>query len=285
LAFFAAVLAARALEVRLGLLYVALAAGIWVALLQSGVEPVVVGLAIGLLTYAYPAARSDLERASERFRAFREQPTPELARSAGVELRAAVSPNERLQQLYHPWTSYLIVPLFAAADAGIAIDRDFLARALGSPITLGIFFGYVVCKPAGILGWSLLVTRVSGKRVRPPVGWAAVAGGGTIAGIGFTVSLLVATIAFDGPELDAGDPCCGALRGKPDLAAVSGDGVPAATHAAPRASRTSRAVSRPLHRRRAGARPHPRADRRACHSGRVRRLRMPLLLPSRTHRP
>ncbi len=123
LAFFAAVLAARALEVRLGLLYVALAAGIWVALLQSGVEPVVVGLAMGLLTYAYPAARSDLERASERFRAFREQPTPELARSAGVELRAAVSPNERLQQLYHPWTSYLIVPLFAVANAGIAIDR------------------------------------------------------------------------------------------------------------------------------------------------------------------
>ncbi len=201
-ALFAVVLGVRALDVRTGLLYLALGAAIWVALLESGVEPVVVGLAMGLLTYAYPAARSDLVRATERFRAFREQPTPELARSAGVELRAAVSPNERLQQLYHPWTSYLVVPLFALANAGIVIDRDFLARAIDSPITLGIIFGYVVGKPAGILGGAWLVTRVARGRLRPPVGWAAVAGGGTIAGIGFTVSLLVATLAFDGPQLE-----------------------------------------------------------------------------------
>ena len=72
----------------------------WVALLESGVEPVVVGLAMGLLAYAYPVARSDLERATERFREFREQPTPELARSVGVGLRAAISPNERLQRFF-----------------------------------------------------------------------------------------------------------------------------------------------------------------------------------------
>jgi protein-disulfide isomerase len=63
-------------------------------------------------------------------------------------------------------------------------------------------FGYVAGKPLGILGASWLVTRLSGERLRPPVGWAAVAGGGTIAGIGFTVSLLVATLAFDGPRLE-----------------------------------------------------------------------------------
>ncbi len=199
---FAAVLVARALHVRVGIIYFALGAAIWFALLESGVEPVVVGLAMGLLAYAYPADRSDLERVTERFREFREQPTQELARSAGVELRAAVSPNERLQQLYHPWTSYLIVPLFALANAGIAIDRDFLVRAFGSPITLGILFGYVVGKPVGILGGSWLVTRVSGGRLRPPVGWVAVAGGGTIAGIGFTVALLVAALAFEGAQLD-----------------------------------------------------------------------------------
>jgi Na+/H+ antiporter NhaA len=199
---FATVLVVRALGVRLWLVYLVLGAAVWVALLESGVEPVVVGLAMGLLTYAYPAARSDLERASERFRAFREQPTPELARSAGVGLRAAISPNERLQQLYHPWTSYVIVPLFALANAGIAIDDDFLARAFTSPITLGILFGYVVGKPAGIFGASWLVTRLSRGQLRPPVGWAAVAGGGTIAGIGFTVALLVATLAFDGPRLE-----------------------------------------------------------------------------------
>ena len=96
----------------------------------------------------------------------------------------------------------MIVPLFALANAGIAIDGGFLARAFTSPITLGILVGYVVGKPVGILGASWLVTRLSRGRLRPPVGWAAVAGGGTIAGIGFTVALLVATLAFDGRQLE-----------------------------------------------------------------------------------
>src|SRR5256886_7815694 len=174
-ALFGAVLLAKALGIRRGLLYLALGAAIWVALLESGVEPVVVGLAMGLLVYAYPAARSDLERASERFRRFREQPTPELARSAREGLSAALSPNERLQLLYHPWTSYLIVPLFALANAGIVIDGGFLRRAFSSPITLGILVGYVAGKPIGILGSSWLLTRLSRGRLRPPVGRAAVA--------------------------------------------------------------------------------------------------------------
>ena len=202
LGLFGVVLVAKALRVRVGLIYFALGAAIWVALLESGVEPIVVGLAMGLLAYAYPVARSDLERATERFREFREQPTPELARSVRIGLRSAVSPNERLQLLYHPWTSYLIVPLFALANAGIAIDGAFLERALTSPITLGIVVGYVVGKPVGIIGSAWLLTRLSRGRLRPPVGWAAVAGGGTIAGIGFTVALLVATLAFQGSELE-----------------------------------------------------------------------------------
>ena len=202
LGLFGVVLLAKLLRVRVGLVYFALGAAIWVALLESGVEPIVVGLAMGLLAYAYPVARSDLERATERFREFREQPTPELARSVRVGLRAAVSPNERLQLLYHPWTSYVIVPLFALANAGISIDPTFLERGLTSPITLGIFLGYVVGKPLGILGSAWLLSRLSRGRLRPPVGWAAVAGGGTIAGIGFTVSLLVATLAFAGPQLE-----------------------------------------------------------------------------------
>jgi Na+/H+ antiporter NhaA len=202
LGVFGVVLVVRALRVRRGFVYAILGAATWVALLESGVEPVVVGLAMGLLAYAYPAMRSDLERAGERFREFREQPTPELERSAREELRSAISPNERLQLLYHPWTSYVIVPLFALANAGIAVDGGFLERAVGSPITLGILFGYAAGKPVGILGVSWLLARLSRERLRPPVGWAAVACGGTIAGIGFTVSLLVATLAFDGPQLE-----------------------------------------------------------------------------------
>jgi Na+/H+ antiporter NhaA len=199
---FGVIVVAKALRIRRSILYLVLGTAVWVALLKSGVEPIIVGLAIGLLAYAYPAPRSELERATERFRLFREQPTPELARSASQGLRSAVSPNDRLQQLFHPWTSYVIVPLFALANAGIVIDGGFLHRAFGSPITLGILVGYVVGKPVGILGTSWLITRLSRGRLRPPVGWAAVAGGGTIAGIGFTVSLLVATLAFKGPQLE-----------------------------------------------------------------------------------
>jgi Na+/H+ antiporter NhaA len=199
---FGAVLVARRLPGKAGLVCLGLGVAIWVALLESGVEPVVVGMAMGFLAYASPAPRSSLERATERFREFREQPTAELARAAGVELRSATSINERLQRLFHPWTSYVIVPLFALANAGIAIDGDFLARGFTSPITLGILFGYVVGKPVGIFGSTWLLTRVTGGRLRPPVGWVAIAGGGTIAGIGFTISLLVANLAFEGDQLE-----------------------------------------------------------------------------------
>jgi Na+/H+ antiporter NhaA len=201
LAIFGVLLLVRAGRIRYGLIYTVLGAVAWVALLFSGVEPVVVGLVMGLLTYAYPPARDDLERATGLFRLFREQPTPELARSASTGLTAALSPNERLVQLYHPWTSYLIVPLFALANAGISISGEFLSRAYTSPITLGILAGYVAGKPIGIVGSSSLVTRLSRARLRPSVGWAAIAGGGAIAGIGFTVSLLIATLAFKGAQL------------------------------------------------------------------------------------
>ncbi|HZO96707.1 MAG TPA: Na+/H+ antiporter NhaA [Gaiellaceae bacterium] len=199
--FFAlAVLAAR-VRVRRGLLCTALGAGAWVALSKSGVDPIAIGLAMGLLTYAAPAARTDLERATDLFRLFREQPTPELARTARAGVTGAISPNERLQQLYHPWTSYAIVPLFALANAGVEVDAGFLARAFSSPVTLGILVGYVAGKPAGVLAGSRLATAASRGRVRPPIGWAALAAGGTIAGIGFTVSLLIAELAFDDEQL------------------------------------------------------------------------------------
>jgi Na+/H+ antiporter NhaA len=193
------------LAVRLGVhqlwVYGFLGVATWIAASASGIDPIVVGLAMGLLTFAAPAARGDLERASDLFRRFREQPTPELARSARAGLATAISPNERLQLLFHPWTSFAIVPLFALANAGIAIDAGFLGRAFTSRITLGILIGYVVGKPVGVLGGSYLVTKLSRGRLRPPLGWAAMAGGGAIAGVGFTVSLLIADLAFHGDQL------------------------------------------------------------------------------------
>ena len=198
---FAVILALSRAGIRYGTLYALLGTAAWVAVFRSGIDPVVVGLAMGLATYARPAARTDLERASDLFRRFREQPTSELARSASAGLASALSPNERLQQLYHPWTSYVIVPLFALANAGITISGSFLARAYTSPVTLGIMAGYIAGKPVGIVGVSWLLSRLSRGKIRPPVGWAAVTGVGTIAGVGFAVSILIATLAFSGIQL------------------------------------------------------------------------------------
>jgi Na+/H+ antiporter NhaA len=201
LLFFAAAVVVRTRKARSGIVYFALGVATWVAMTKSGIDPVVVGLAMGLVTYAYPAGRSDLERATEDFRQFREQPTPELARRARVGIEGALSPNERLAQLWHPWTSYVIVPVFAFANAGIPLNPGFLGRAFSSPITLGIVIGYCVGKPIGIAGTASLVTAVSRGRLRPPVGWGSVIGAGAISGIGFTVSLLIASLAFRGPDL------------------------------------------------------------------------------------
>jgi Na+/H+ antiporter NhaA len=194
-------IAALALHVDVPLVYALLGLTMWGALLASGIEPVVTGLAIGLTATAYTPSRVDLEEATGLFRLFREQPTPELARAASTGLTSTLSPNARLQRVFHPWTSYVIVPLFGLANAGIHVDGSFLAHAYTTPITLGILFGYVLGKPLGVVGATWLVSRMSRGRVRPPVGWAAVLASGTIAGIGFTVALLIATLAFRGEQL------------------------------------------------------------------------------------
>jgi Na+/H+ antiporter NhaA len=199
---FALLVVASLRGLRRGTLYLGLGLVMWAALLASGVDPVVAGLAIGLSASAYSPSRGDLEAATGMVRRFREQPTPELARSATIGLTATLSPNARLQNLFHPWTSYVIVPLFALANAGIVLNGKFLAHAYTAPVTLGVLVAYVVGKPLAVIGTSWVVTRLSAGRIRPPVGWAAVAGSGTIAGIGFTVALLIATRAFHGAQLN-----------------------------------------------------------------------------------
>ncbi len=175
---------------------------LWAALHKSGIDPVIAGLAAGLVTSAYPPARGDLERVTELTRSFREQPTPELARSAQRSVASAISANERLQHRLHPWTGFVIVPLFALANAGIHVDGDLLGDAVTSPITLGILLGYVVGKPLGIIGATWLGTRPRLGGLQRSLSWPTIVGGGAVAGIGFTISLLISTQAFTGQALD-----------------------------------------------------------------------------------
>jgi Na+/H+ antiporter NhaA len=179
-----------------------LGVAVWVALHLSGIDPVVAGLAVGLVTSAYPPARTDLERVTELTRSFREQPTPELARSAQRGVASAISANERLQYRLHPWTGFVIVPVFALANVGIHVDGQLLEDAVTSPVTLGIVFGLVVGKPLGIVTATWLASRPWLGGLRRALSWPVIVGGGAVAGIGFTVSLLIANIAFEGRQLE-----------------------------------------------------------------------------------
>jgi Na+/H+ antiporter NhaA len=202
LALFGVVLVLRRAHVRHGVAYFVVGLGIWIAMLASGVHATIAGVAMGLLATAYPPSRRDLQRAGALWRLFREEPTPQYARSAGRSLALAVSPNERLQYLFHPWTSYVIVPLFALANAGVVINAEVLRHAMSSPVTLGIVAGLVVGKPLGITAATWLVTRrrLGGFPLSLP--WPPLLGAATVAGIGFTVALLIADISFAGQDLE-----------------------------------------------------------------------------------
>jgi Na+/H+ antiporter NhaA len=181
--------------------YWLLGAMAWFATLQAGIHPTVAGVAMGLMTTAYPPRSAELQRASTLWRAFREQPTPALASQAALRITRSLSPNERLQHDLHPLTSYVVVPLFSLANAGIALNAEALGRALASPLSIGVIVGLVVGKPLGITigAWLAGRRRIGGAL---PVGWPSLIATSSVAGIGFTVSLLIAELSYSGSVLE-----------------------------------------------------------------------------------
>ncbi|HEX2766686.1 MAG TPA: Na+/H+ antiporter NhaA [Candidatus Limnocylindria bacterium] len=182
--------------------YTLLALGIWLAASSAGVHPTVAGVAVGLLTTAYPPTRASLEEATGTTRAFRQRPTPVLAEHAARRIRMALSPNERVQHALHPWSSFVIVPLFALANAGLDLSPELLERAFGSTLVLGIILGLVVGKTVGIPAGAWLASRpwLGGSALA--VGWPSLIASSAVAGIGFTMSLLIAELSYAGPLLD-----------------------------------------------------------------------------------
>jgi Na+/H+ antiporter NhaA len=201
-ALYGVILALRALGVRNGVPYFLVGLAMWIATLASGVHATIAGVAVGLLATAYPPSRDTLTRAGVQWRMFREEPTPQYARTASRSLALSVSPNERLQLMFHPWTSYVVVPLFALANAGVTLEADVVRNVLNEPIFLGIVVGLVVGKPLGIVGMTWLVSRPRFGGFPRTVPWPPLVGAATVAGIGFTVSLLIADISFEGVELE-----------------------------------------------------------------------------------
>ena len=174
---------------------------VWVATLESGLHASIAGMVSGLLVAAYPPRRSDVESAASLFRAFWQSPMPGAGRSAKRGLQRAVSVNERLQANLHPWVSFVIVPVFALANAGVDLRGGTLGEALSSPVTWGVVIGLVIGKFVGISTSALAAVRFTIGSLPHNVTRGQVLGGAALSGLGFTVSLLIASLAFDSPAL------------------------------------------------------------------------------------
>jgi NhaA family Na+:H+ antiporter len=196
-----AVLVLRRVGVRFLPVYVALGAAIWLATFESGIHATIAGVALGLLTPARPFLPSvDADRIADELSADRNVTAAEV-RDISFRVRESIPMTERLQDLLHPWTSYLVVPVFALANAGVAVSGRTLADAATSPVTLGIVVGLVVGKIVGVAGAIALARRLGIGRLPAAVTDRHILGMAGLAGIGFTVSIFVTGLAFADPAV------------------------------------------------------------------------------------
>ncbi|MFA6300189.1 MAG: Na+/H+ antiporter NhaA, partial [Nocardioides sp.] len=183
--------------------YVFVVVVLWVATLESGLHASIAGMIAGLLIPALEPSRGLVDSAASQFRAFRQSPLPGVQRVARQGLIRAISVNERLQEALHGVTSYVVVPVFALANAGVDLGDGVLGDALRSPVTWGVVVGLVVGKTVGIGVGALGSMRLGIGELPQGVGAGHVVAGGALSGIGFTVSLLIVGLALDSEALQA----------------------------------------------------------------------------------
>lgn len=182
--------------------YIIVGTGVWFATLQSGVHATIAGVVLGLLAPAVPLASEEVEE---------ETPVPqedtlggtmsiEDADATKLRVIATIPVTDRLIHLLHPWTSFIVLPIFALANAGVSLGADDLSDATSSTVAWGIILGLVVGKIAGITGASWIAVHL-GAEVPADIGWRHLIGMSALAGIGFTMSLFITELAFDLPDL------------------------------------------------------------------------------------
>ncbi len=195
----AAIVVARTLRIWTIVVYTILGVGVWFALLESGVHATLAGVAIGLLTPAGPLLKEDIARGQAR-QALRDNvlDPDELAKLRFL-LKESVSVVERLQSTLHPVSAYVVLPVFALANAGVELGA--IGKVFTEPVGLGIMLGLVVGKPVGILVFSFLAVRLGLGRLPESTSWTMVFGLGAVGGIGFTVSIFIAGLSFPGSDL------------------------------------------------------------------------------------
>ncbi|MBO9532792.1 MAG: Na+/H+ antiporter NhaA [Solirubrobacteraceae bacterium] len=168
---------------------------LWFATLESGIHPTIAGVVMGFLTAVTPPTRAEVERAASLTRLFRRSPSPETGREAVLQIGNSISANERFQHSIHPYTSYVVIPIFAIANAGVPLGG--LGDALSSTVTLAVIAGLVLGKAIGVSAATLTAVRLRVGPLPTGVGRGHVGGAATLAGIGFTVSLFVTDLAFE----------------------------------------------------------------------------------------
>ncbi|GAA1655328.1 Na+/H+ antiporter NhaA [Catellatospora bangladeshensis] len=200
--------------------YVVVGMLLWVAVFVSGVHATLAGVVVGLLVPATPVEPEQVERLRYFGRAVIERADAVRARLAAAAARATVPPNDRLQDALHPVSAFLVIPVFGLANAGVRLDAETVSRAMTSPVTIGIVVALVVGKSVGISIGAAIGLRTGWGELPGRVRYGHLLGGALLAGIGFTISLFIADLAFDDPLLQA-EAKIGVLAGSL-LAAVLG---------------------------------------------------------------
>lgn len=203
-------LAMRRLGFRSTLAYVLPAVVFWVAMLKSGVHATIAGVILGAITPAKSSGRRStfVETMRATLPDVRDSLDREESERSEVMIgrieelaRQTESPLDRLERMVHPWTSYLVLPLFALVNAGVALSAEFIRQALSSSVTLGVMLGLVVGKVVGVTGLAWLTVRLGWATMPSGVAWRHITGAGLIGGVGFTVSLFVTGLAFSDKTL------------------------------------------------------------------------------------
>jgi NhaA family Na+:H+ antiporter len=207
-----AVLAAQRAGIRVLAVYVALGGLLWLAVYASGVHATLAGVVLALLTPAgrprsLPEYHGELRSLMAQLASAEANADEDAQRAITEELDRLTDerepPLQRLERILHPWSSFLIVPVFALANAGLDLSSDVASNLVTSPVSLGVVLGLVAGKPVGILLACWLAIRFGGAGMPAGAKWRHLAGVGVVAGIGFTVSIFISSLAFDEQGLEA----------------------------------------------------------------------------------
>jgi NhaA family Na+:H+ antiporter len=187
-------------------IYVVVGFGVWLAVLQSGVHPTVAGVMLGLLTpaRAWVGRKTFTAVVGDLWHRLRSDASQGDARHVDLEQlefisREATAPLHRLETALHPWVAFVIMPIFALANAGVALE----ASGLRNPVAQAVAAGLIIGKPVGILLFCWAATRLGLGRLPDRVGWLLLIGGACLAGIGFTMSLFLNGLVFPPSEFPA----------------------------------------------------------------------------------